>query len=333
MKNIKKQPNKGEIVIYKAKHGKASLKVKLKEGSVWLTQAQIAHLFGTKRPAITKHLSNIFKSKELDEKLVSSILEHTATDGKKYKTKFYNLDVIISIGCRVNSRRATQFRIWATEILKDHLIKGFTLNQKRIKEKGLDEFEKALALIKNTIDRKKLSDKETAGLLKIITDYANSWVLLQRYDEDKLEIKKTTKIKYSLDYDESQQAITELKDRLMKKKEASNFFGFDKKEVLKGILGNINQTFSGKELYPSIEEKAAHLLYFVIKDHPFTDGNKRIGSFLFILFLARNKHLFNKKGERRFNDNALVALTLLIAESHPKQKDTMVKLTMNFLHN
>lgn len=331
--NNKKNHNKGEIIFYKTKDKKISLDVKLEKETVWLNQRQIADLFGTQRPAITKHLRNIFKSKELNEKSARSILEHTAADGKKYGTKFYNLDAIISIGYRVNSQRATQFRIWATKVLKNYLIKGYALNQKRLKETNLKEFEQAVNLIKKTIEAKKLSTKEVKGLLRVITDYANSWILLQKYDKKQLEVSKTTKTRYQLDYDEAMEMILELKNDLFRKKQAGNLFGAERESGLKGILGNINQTFDGKKLYPSIEEKAAHLLYFIIKDHVFTDGNKRIGSFLFIVFLARNNFLFNKKGEKKFNDNALVALALLIAENDPKEKDVMIKLIMNFLIN
>lgn len=332
MENDKKQQNRGEIIIYKTKGKRISLNVRLEKETVWLAQKQMAGLFGTKRPAITKHLRNIFKDKELNEKSVCSILEHAAADGKKYRTKFYNLDAIISVGYRVNSQRATQFRVWATKVLKDHIIKGFTINQKRLKETNLKEFEQAIGLIKKTIGAKKLSSKEAKGLLKVITDYANSWILLQKYDKRQLDIKKTAKTKYRFDYNETLQMIIELKNNLIKKKQASDLFGAERKDELKGILGNISQAFGGKELYPGIEEKAAHLLYFIIKDHVFADGNKRIGSFLFIVFLARNNYLFNKRGEKKFNDNALVALALLIAESNPKDKDIIIKLIMNFLN-
>jgi len=187
---------------------------------------------------------------------------------------------------------------------------------------------------KQNKEETRYNTKEAKGLLKIITDYANSWILLQKYDENKLKIEKTTKTKYKIDYREAIQIILELKNNLIKKKQASDLFGTEKiKEELKSILGNINQTFNKKELYPSIEEKAAHLLYFIIKDHIFIDGNKRIGSFLFIVFLAKNNYLFNKKGEKKFSDNALVASALLIAQSNPKEKDIMIKLIINFLIN
>jgi death-on-curing family protein len=327
--------SKGEIVIFKTKDGQAKLEVNLREDTVWLTQKQIAELFGTQRPAITKHLNNIFTSKELDENSVSSILEHTAADGKIYKTAFYNLDIIISVGYRVNSQRATQFRIWATKILRDHLLKGFTLNEKRMKnghQSKSSELEKAMNLLKQAMVSKKLLKNEAEGLLQVITDYTNSWLLLQKYDEGKLAIqKKNSRYRWELDYSWAKEAIAELKKNLMKKKQATEIFGQERGHSFEAIIGNLNQSFGGKKLYPTLEEKAAHLLYFMIKDHPFVDGNKRSASFLFIEFLARNNFLFRKNGERKINDNTLVALALLVAESNPKEKDTMIALITNLL--
>jgi len=329
------QNNKGEIIIYKTK-GKISLYVKLEKETIWLNQKQISELFSKNIRTINEHIKNIFKSDELEKKQTIRKFRIVQKEGKKLverKIDFYNLDMIIAVGYRVNSKRATQFRIWATKVLKDHIIKGFTINQKRLKETSLKEFEQAVFLIKKTIESKKLNTKEAKGLLKVITDYANAWILLHKYDEGKLRIEKTTKIKQTIDYEEASKIILELKNNLIKKKQASDLFGTDTKNGLQGILRTINQTFDKKELYPSIEEKSAHLLYFIIKDHVFTDGNKRIGSFLFIVFLAKNSYLFNKKGEKKFNDNALVALALLIAQSNPKEKDTMIKLIINFLIN
>lgn len=336
MQNNKEQQNKGEIAIYKTKDEKISLDVRLQEKTIWLTQKQIADLFNVNIPAISKHIGNILKESELKKGPTISKMEIVRKEGKRAirrKVDFYNLDMIISVGYRVNSRRATQFRIWATRVLKNYLIKGYALNQKRLKETNLREFEQAVSLIKKTIEAKKLGTKETKGLLKVITDYANSWILLQKFDKRQLDVGQTTKTKYQFNYEKTIQIILELKQSLIKKRQAGDLFGAERKDELKSILGNINQTFGGKELYPSIEEKAAHLLYFVIKDHVFADGNKRIGSFLFIVFLARNNYLFNKKGEKKFNDNALVALALLIAESNPRDKNLMIKLIMNFLQS
>ncbi|TSC53756.1 MAG: filamentation induced by camp protein fic [Parcubacteria group bacterium LiPW_39] len=327
MKKKKKLINNKEIIIYTGK-----VEVTVEKDTVWLMQKQIAELFDTERSVVTKHLRNIFGKGELQEK--SNVQKmHIAESDKP--VKFYNLDVIISVGYRVNSERATQFRIWATNILRDHLIKGVTVNQNRIQElkgKQLKEFERALSLIE-AARSKALSYDEAAGLLEIITHYANTWLLLQKYDQGNLEIDQVSKKSGRIiDYAEARNAIAELKKDLIGKKEASDIFGQERGETLEGILVSIGQSFGGKELYPSIEEKAAHLLYFIIKDHPFVDGNKRIAALLFILFLSKNNYHLDKKGQLKINPNALVALALLIAESRPKQKDIMIKLIINFLN-
>ncbi len=326
---------KGEIVIYKTEDGQAAIDVRLQDETVWLTQKQIASLFGTQRPAITKHLRNIFNSKELRENSVSSILEHTARDGKTYQTKFYNLDAILSLGYRINSPRATRFRIWATTVLRDHLVRGFTLNEKRLIEnkRRLKELEAAVALVASVKTGKALPAPEAAGLLTVITEYTRSWLLLHQYDSGTLESKKLHRnIRFRIDQEAAKQAIAQLKKKLMERKEAGDLFGRERERgALKGILGSIEQTFGGSDLYQSVEEKAANLLYFGIKDHPFVDGNKRIASLLFIWFLEKNNLLLAPDGERRINDSALVALTLLVAESNPKQKDVMINLIINLI--
>jgi death-on-curing family protein len=325
---------KGEIVIYRAKDGSAKLEAKLEEDTIWLRQEQIALLFGTKRPAITKHLRNIFKSGELDRNSVSSILEHTAADGKIYKTQFYNLDMIISIGYRVNSKRATEFRIWATQVLRKYIVNGVAINSKRLQDKevNLSELENAINLLRSTMENKALTGGEAKGLLKVITEYANSWLLLNKYDEGKIKIEKgKTRGIEVLDYRFVKDSIEKFKSDLIKKKTASDLFGRENSNRLEAILNSISQSFGGKALYSSLEEKAAHLLYFIIKDHPFVDGNKRIGSLLFILFLQHNKFLLNKKGEKKINDNALVALALLVAQSKPGDKNIMIALITNLI--
>jgi len=341
MKKSKKATKTGEIVIYRSQDKSIAVEAQLKKETIWLTQAQIAQLFGTKRPAITKHLKNIFASGELEEELVSSILEHTTQHGaikgktQKQIVKFYNLDAIISVGYRVNSTRATQFRIWATKVLRDHIIKGYTVNKQRLPQlenKQLNELEQTVGLIKKTLLNSQLSSFEESGLLRVITDYANTWVLLQKYDEAKLALPiKTKSVKAKLSYDLTIEAIGGLKKDLLSKKQATGIFGQEREHGLEQIIMNLEQSFGGKKLYPSVEQQAAHLLYFVIKDHPFVDGNKRIASFLFVLFLARNKALVKNNGEKKISDYTLVALALLIAESDPKQKDIMIKLIMNFL--
>ncbi len=326
--------NNNQISLYQTKDGHVSIDVQMEEETVWLSQKQMAELFNKDVKTVNEHIKNIFKEGELTENSVIRKFRITASDGKKYNTNFYNLDVIISVGYRVKSREGTQFRIWATKTLRDHLVQGYTINQKRLQEKGLDEFEKAIALIKDTIERKELTTDEAKGLLNVITNYADSWILLQKYDQNELaEPTDKTPPTHVINYTETEKAIAELKKNLKKQKEASDLFGLDKEKILQGILGNLYQTFDGDELYTSIEEKAAHLLYFVIKDHPFVDGNKRIGAFLFILFLEQNNYLYDAAGEKKFNDNALVAIALLVAESDPKQKESIIKLVMNFVAN
>ncbi|KAA0226755.1 cytochrome C biogenesis protein CycH [candidate division KSB1 bacterium] len=329
------QEQKGEIVIYKTEDGLTAIDVRLQDETVWLTQKQIASLFGTQRPAITKHLRNIFKSKELQERSVSSILEHTARDGKTYSTKFYNLDAILSLGYRINSPRATRFRIWATTVLRDHLVRGFTLNEKRLQDnkQRLKELEAAVALVEKAKSTKQLSASETAGLLTVITEYTRSWLLLHQYDSGTLQTKELHRnVRFRIDEENAKQAIAQLKKNLMEREEAGDLFGRERERgALKGILGSIEQTFGGSDLYPSVEEKAANLLYFIIKDHPFVDGNKRVASLMFIWFLEKNNLLLAPDGERKINDNALVALTLLVAESNPKQKDVMIDLIINLI--
>lgn len=323
---------KDEIIIYKDKTG-PELQIKLQGDTVWLNQAQIAELFQTDRSSITKHIRNIINSAELSEKGNVQFL-HIAHSDKP--VKFYNLDFVLSVGYRVNSKRATQFRIWATKHLREYLLKGYLINEKRLLESQqakLKELEAAHKLVRQALESRRLEGYEKE-LLHIITDYANTWFVLNRYDAQSLEIEKVSKKSPTkLDSAELKKAIVKFKERLMAKKEAGPLFG---QEVgggrLQAVLGSLDQTFDGKELYPSIEEKAAHLLYFMIKDHPFADGNKRIGSLVFLLYLVENHYLLNKKGDRKINDNALAALALLIAESKPEQKDIMVKLIVNLIN-
>ncbi len=326
---------KGAIVIYKEKSGKAQFKVKLEQETVWLTQKQMAELFNKDIRTINEHINNIFAEQELPRGSVIRKFRTTATDGKKYLTNFYNLDVIISVGYRIKSKQGTQFRIWATKVLRNHIIKGYTVNQKRLKQQRrvrLSELQRTIVLLQGVVQRRNLESNETVGLLKVITDYANTWALLESYDKNLFKIDKTTKRKAkSFNIIETGNFISELKKNLAKKREASRFFGVERDDGLVGILGNLNQAIAGKAVYKSIEEKAAHLLYFVIKDRVFIDGNKRIAAFLFVLFLARNDCLFNKKGEKKINDNALASLALLIAESKAQDKDIMVALIINLL--
>jgi DNA ligase (NAD+) len=319
----------GEIIIYQVEDGRNALEVNLRDETVWLTQKQISSLFETERSVITKHVNNVFRTGELERGAVCAKFAHTASDGKTYQTNYYNLDVIIAVGYRVNAKRGTQFRIWATSVLKDHLIEGYTVNERRLAEKGLSEMEQAVALLSRTLQRNQLVTDEGKAVLEVVSRYAKSWSLLLQYDEDRLQLpRKSRPAKKSLVYDHVLPAITAMKMELVDCGEAGDLFGLERDKHLQGILGNLDQTFGGQELYPSVAEKAAHLLYFVIKDHPFSDGNKRIGSFLFLLFL-RDNNLLEQSG---INANGLVALALLIAESDPKQKDLLIRLIINLLN-
>jgi prophage maintenance system killer protein/prophage antirepressor-like protein len=329
--NKETSKNKNQILIYKTKNGQYTVEVLLDDDTVWLTQKQMAELFDIESHTITYHLKNIFNNKELRESSVARNFRVTADDGKAYKTNFYSLDAIISVGYRVNSNRATQFRIWATRTLKDHLLKGYTINQKRLAETGVRELENALQFIKQASSRRQLTNEETQGLLDVIGKYAKSWLLLKSYDEDNLPTTKGQTAKFSFVYEYALNAIEKLKKALMAKGEASALFGNEREHGLEAILGNLKQSFGDQELYPTLEEKAAHLLYFVIKDHPFSDGNKRIASLLFIHYLDKNDRLYKASGEMLINDNALVALALLVAESDPKAKELMIALIKNLL--
>ena len=321
--------NKGEIAIYQAPDGTTSIDVKLEKETIWLTQKQIADLFGVKRPAITKHLKNIFETGELEESSTCSILEHMGNDGKQhYQTAFYNLDAVLSVGYRVNSKNATQFRIWANKVLKDYLVKGYALNQKA-KLEQLEDLKNAVKLLSNVLERKELSVDEASGLLRIITDYTYGLDTLDKYDYQKLEIEATTpKGQFHATYEEAMGAI----DALRRKFGSVGLFGNEKDQSFKSSMATIYQTFGGEELYPSVEEKAAMLLYLVTKNHSFSDGNKRIAAFLFLWFLEKNGILYRGNGTRLIGNNTLVALTLMIAESRPDEKDTMVKVVVNLIN-
>lgn len=322
---MKKQEQ--QVVIYKAEDGQAKLEVRLQNDTVWLSNQQMADLFGRERSVITKHINNVFSDKELEQKSNVQIL-HIA--GADRPTKFYNLDVIISIGYRVKSKRGTQFRIWANKILKDYLVKGFALNEKRLQEKTqqIAELKKVLQLQEKVFSANVLQQGEAEGLLRVISEYMQALDMLDDYDHQRLQLpKKPAKSIHQITYKEAKNAIQKLGDQTG----VSNLFGREKDDSFKGSLENIYQTFDGKDLYPSIEEKAAHLLYFVIKNHSFTDGNKRIAAFLFVWFLDLNKHLFDTAGNKRMDNNALVALTLMIAESNPNDKDMMIKVVVNLI--
>lgn len=321
--------NKGEIKIYQTSEGNTQLDVKLEKDTVWLTQAQIAELFSTKRPAITKHLANIYAIAELDENSTCSILEHMGNDGKQqYQTKFYNLDAILSVGYRVNSKNATRFRIWANTVLKEYLIKGYAINQ-NAKAGQLDDLKKTVKLLSNVIQNKELTADEANGLLQVITDYTYALDTLDKYDYQQLTVEKiTSKESFQAGYENAMEAIIYLKQKFG----SSDLFGNEKDDSFKSSINTIYQTFDGQELYPSVEEKAAMLLYLVTKNHSFSDGNKRIAAFLFLWFLEKNDVLYKSNGTKLIENNTLVALTLMIAESRTEDKDIMVKVIVNLIN-
>jgi prophage maintenance system killer protein len=326
-----KTPPRGEIIIYKASDGKTQLDVKLEEETVWLTQKQMSSLFDKNVRTINEHIKNSFIEGELAENSVIRNFRITAADGKSYNTKFYNLDVIISVGYRVKSKRGTQFRIWANSVLKDYLVRGYALNEKRLKEQSekIKEIERTLEIFSNVVEHYQLNRDEFSGILKVVTDYTRALDLLDDYDNQRLKIDRTNKDEiFKIDYDSAKMIIRKLKEKFG----GSSLFGKEKDQSFKGTVGTIYQTFGKKQLYPSIEEKAAHLLYFTIKNHSFIDGNKRIAAALFLWFLEMNNYLYGKNDRKRIADNALVAICLLIAESNPKEKDVIVKVVVNLIN-
>jgi len=321
--------SENSVVLYQAPDGASCLEVRLDSETVWLTQDQMGELFGRERSVITKHLRNVFKDGELDEVSVRAKIAHTAADGKEYQTQFYNLDAILSVGYRVNSKQGTRFRIWATKVLKDHIVKGYTLNEQRFREQAekLAEMQQSVALLARTLTSQELVSDTGKDVLRVITDYAYALNLLDRYDHGTLTIEEITRqAVHSIEYDEAIGIVASMKG------EFDGLFGIEKDQGFKSALGAIYQTFGGEELYPSVEEKAANLLYFVVKNHAFSDGNKRIAAALFIYFLGRNGILYRPDGSKRLADNALVALTLLIAESRPDEKETIVKVIVNLIN-
>ncbi len=323
--------NYSNIEIYQLEDGKTEINVQLDSETVWLNLNQIVDLFERDKSVISRHISNIFKEQELDKSSVVAKNATTAADGKTYQVDYFNLDVIISVGYRIKSQRGTQFRIWANKVLKEYLIKGYSLNQKRLEKKTeqLKELQESVKILGKALKYKTLTNDESIGLLKIISEYAYALDILDQYDYQSLEIKDTSgKEIYQLSYKEAIQLI-----RTAKKTHGnSNLFGHEKDESFKSSISTIYQTFGEIDLYPSIEEKAANLLYFITKNHSFTDGNKRIAAFLFLYFLERNGILFDEKGNKRIADNTLVALTLMIAVSRPDEKETMTKVIVNLIN-
>jgi prophage maintenance system killer protein len=320
-----------QIRIFTSNDGQAQLEVALDQETTWLSLDQMTDLFDRDKSVISRHLGNVFKEGELDRSSVVAKNATTAADGKTYQVDYFNLDVIISVGYRVKSKRGVQFRQWAAGVLKDHLVQGYTLNQRRLTERGI-EFEQAVNLLSRTLTNQGLISTEGEAVARIISDYARSWSLLQGYDEQHLsEIGVKQPGMQPLLLDEALQAIGELKQTLIAKGEATELFGQLRGDGLDSALASIEQGFGDEFFYPNIATRSAHLLYFVIKNHPLADGNKRCGSFLFLWYLRRNASLLAKPVEQLINDNTLVALALLVAESLPDQKTLMIRLIEHFI--
>ena len=323
------------IEIYKSPNGEITFNVDADQETIWATQAQIAQIFNVDRSRITHHLRNIFKDGELDENSVCAFSAHTAADGKTYQVKTYNLDAIISVGYRVNSKKATDFRIWATKTLKAYLTDGIAINQRRLKSldsKKLAQVEGMMGVVRRLITRQALDAGEANGVLEVISKYSTSFQMLKQYDDGHIDLSAlntTKKRQKALDIDTCNNII----DNLRTSTKSSELFGKPRNQSFEGILHNIFQSYDDKELYPSIAEKASHLLYFIIKDHPFYDGNKRIGALLFIVFLTINGEQLTKNGETKISDRALTALALLIAESEPSEKSLITSLVIKLLEN
>ena len=321
-----------KVVIYQSEDGEASLDVRLEQETVWLSQKQMAELLDKDTDTISLHIRNIYKEGELKPEATteeSSVVQDEGGRKVRRKLKFYNLDVIISVGYRVKSQRGTQFRQWATRVLREHLVQGYTINQQRLEEQTqkLSEMQQAVELLSRTLEQQQLVNDLGRDVLKVITDYSYALNLLDRYDHGTLNIEKTSgPTEFVLDYESANEIVQSMKG------EFDGLFGIEKDQGFKSAIGTIYQTFDGKELYPSAEEKAANLLYFIVKNHAFSDGNKRIAAAIFIYFLNANNILYRADGSKRLADNALVALTLLIAESKPEEKDTIVKVVVNLIN-
>lgn len=326
--------NNSQLVIYQTPEGDTLIDVRVKGDTIWLTQRQIAELFGTKVPAISKHLKNIFASGELQEDMVISKMEtttrHGAIAGKTQttETKFYNLDAILSVGYRVNSKNATAFRIWANQVLKQYLLQGYAINE-RVAAQKYDELSQLVKVLGRTIQNQEKLTEDSRSLLDVVVDYTYALDTLDRYDYQALKIEDTTgKESFHATYENAMEVIRDLHEKFG----GSTLFGNEKDDSFKSSIGQIYQTFGGIDLYPSVEEKAAMLLYLVTKNHSFSDGNKRIAATLFLWFLNGNGILYNEDGTKRIADNTLVALTLMIAESRTDEKDTMVKVIVNLIN-
>lgn len=315
-----------KIVIYRTADGQTSIDVKLEDETVWLSANQMANLFDRDEKTIRKHINNVFSEGELEKENNTHFLR---VDGVKQPVAFYSLDVIISIGYRVKSQRGTQFRIWANRVLKEYLVKGYAVN-KALTEQRYTELKQLVTVLGRTVKAQEaLTSEDALNLVAVVSDYAYALDTLDRYDYQQLAVEQTTnEIKFHATYEGAMQAIEELKEKFG----GSQWFAHEKDDSFKSSIGQIYQTFGGQDLYPSVEEKAAMLLYLVTKNHSFSDGNKRIAATLFLWFMAGNGILYNSDGSKRIADNTLVALTLMIAESRTEEKDIMVKVVVNLIN-
>ena len=326
--------NDTKLQLFTSSDGQAHLEVTLEKDTVWLSQAQMGRLFNKDVRTVNEHIGNVFSEGELDRQPTIRKFRIVRQEGPRQVQReidHYNLDMIISVGYRVKSQRGVEFRRWATQVLKDHLVQGYTLNQQRLAERGI-EFEQAVQLLSRTLSNQGLVSAKGEAVARVISDYARSWSLLQGYDEQHLaEILTQQPNMRSLEMEDALVAIADLKQSLMAKGEATELFAQKRGEGLDSALATIEQGFGGELFYPNVASRAAHLLYFVIKNHPFADGNKRTGSFLFLWYLRLNEQLLARPVEQLINDNTLVALALLVAESLPDQKNLMIRLIEHFI--
>lgn len=315
-----------KIVIYQTADGQTSIDVKLENDTVWLSANQMAILFDRDEKTIRKHINNVFSEGELEKENNTHFLR---VDGVKQPVAFYSLDVIISVGYRVKSQRGTQFRIWANRVLKEYLIKGYAVN-KTLTEQHYTELKQLVTVLGRTVKAQEaLTSDDALNLVEVVADYAYALDTLDKYDYQQLAVEQTTnEAKFRATYEGAMKAIEELKEKFG----GSQWFANEKDDSFKSSIGQIYQTFGGQDLYPSVEEKAAMLLYLVTKNHSFSDGNKRIAATLFLWFMAGNGILYNPDGTKRIADNTLVALTLMIAESRTEEKDVMVKVVVNLIN-
>ena len=321
-----------DVLLYQSPDGQLRLDVQLDHDTVWLSQAQMTELFDVSKKTVSEHIGNVFREGELQPDSVVRDSRTTAADGKSYAVKYYNLDVIISVGYRVKSRRGTSFRQWATQVLRQFLVQGYALNEQRLRQsrRQLADLKRLVQLQAEVAATQELTTDQSQALLRVLGDYARALDVLDQYDHQRLRVVReavAAAAGYELTLDEARQTVEALREQFG----GSELFGREKDQSFESSVRSIYQSFGGHDLYPSVEEKAANLLYFVVKNHSFSDGNKRIAAFLFVYFLDRNGCLYRPDGARRLADNALVALTLLIAESRPEDKDIMVTLVVNLI--